>query len=87
MIKNKTDKAYKVFKRIASSNKRTVLNELETIKPTHQTKKNFKLNEVMPMATLSPQVDKELEVKHQKEANNDKISTDHPKTVYFLFLI
>jgi hypothetical protein len=83
----KTDKAYIVFKRIASSNKRTILNELETIKTTHQTKKAFKLNEVMPMVTISPQVGKELEVKRKKEANNDGISTEHTITVNFLFLI
>ena len=87
MIKNKTDKAYKVFKRIASSNKRTALNELETIKPTSQAKKNFKLNEVMPMTTILAQVDKELEVKRQREVNNHSVSTEQPKTVYFLFLI
>jgi hypothetical protein len=83
----KTDKAYIVFKRIASSNKRTILNELETIKTTHNTKKTFKLNEVMPMVNISPQVVKELEVKCKKEANNEGISTEHPKTVNFLFLI
>jgi hypothetical protein len=85
MIKNKTDKAYKVFKRIASSNKRTVLNELETIKPTSRAKKNFKMNEVMPMATILSRVDKESEVKRQREAGS--VSTEQPKTVYFLFLM
>ena len=83
MIKNKTSKAYRVFKRIASSNKRTSLNELESIKPSNEHKK-AKLNEVMPMQTISSHIDKQLEVK--RDESNPNIGSEEnydetPKTV------
>lgn len=56
MIKDRTDEAYKVFKRIAASNKRTNLSELETIKPVDKRKKSFKHNEIVPLETLSSNV-------------------------------
>jgi hypothetical protein len=83
MIKNKTSKAYRIFKRIASSNKRTSLNELESIKPLNEHKK-IKLNEVMPMETISSHFDKQLEVKRDELVPNtgsEENSDETPKTV------
>lgn len=84
MIKNKTSRAYRVFKRIASSNKRTSLNELESIKPSIEHKK-IKLNEVMPMETISSHIDKKIEVKRDELSSNigsEENYDETPKTVY-----
>jgi len=48
MIKNKTGEAYKVFKRIANSNKKTDLSELETLNAEAEAKKKFNLNSIFP---------------------------------------
>ena len=86
MIENKTSKAYGVFKRIASSNKRTMLYELESLKPPLIEKKKFKLNEVIPMETLSSDVDKNLKEKRLEAENNAVLpdaNAEKQKSVWF----
>ncbi len=48
MVKNKPEKAYPIFKRIAKSNKKTQLTELESIRP-EKIHKRIRLGSVKPI--------------------------------------
>jgi hypothetical protein len=48
MVKNKPEKAYPIFKRIAKSNKKTQLTELESIRP-EKIHKRTRLGSVKPI--------------------------------------
>ena len=50
MIKNKKADAYIIFKRIATSNKKTDLKELETLNV--DSKKKFNLNSIFPTSVM-----------------------------------
>ena len=63
MIKNKKPKAYRIFKRIATSNKRTSLNKLESMRPSNEQKK-IKFKKVV--STISSHIDNQRDVKPEE---------------------